>query len=86
MFKPFNDIFQVDFEVLWEYILDNLANRFIQTFTSSDGKSIFFMKKPDNSLQFCGYYQRPNLIIQKITILQFLFMKLLIRLLVQRYK
>ena len=64
-FGPLYNLFQVELEVLREYIADNLAKRFIQPSSSSAGAPVLFAKKRDDSLRLCVDYRGLNFITQK---------------------
>ena len=59
-YSPIYSLGPVELETLKTYIKTNLINGFIRLSKSLAEASIFFDKKPDDSLQLCVNYQRLN--------------------------
>ena len=68
LFGPLYNLYQVEHEVLQEYITATLAKGFLQPSSSSAGANVLFVKKGDDSLRLSVDYRSLNLITQKIVI------------------
>ncbi len=64
-FGPIYSLSEKELKVLYNYIQDNLANRFITPSLSSAGAPILFVKKADGSLRLCVDYRGLNNITVK---------------------
>ena len=65
LFVPLYNFFEHQLEDLFEYIDENLANRFISPLKSSAGALILFIPKPDDILRLCVDNRRLNAIMMK---------------------
>lgn len=65
LFKPLYNYSQNELKILWEYIVDNLAKKFIQLFNSLAMTPILFVKKRDENLCLYIDYRGLNLITKK---------------------